>query len=86
MPKKTKINVIIHHGENREKEELFIGEAIANWYVGLVRRKLIESELTPDEKCSVLDMLIEDIKKKEINGAVSFAETAPCQLNSLSQT
>lgn len=79
MPKKKNINIVIHHGENKEKEEQFIGESIASWYVGLIRRNLVESELTPDEKCSILDRLMEDIKKKERNGVVAFATPTPCQ-------
>lgn len=71
MPKK-KINVIIHHEEDINKENLLISKAISGWYTDLVKKTLDDSKLSNNEKEIFIDKLIKKLQDKENCGLISL--------------
>lgn len=66
MQKKKPIQVIFHQEGTEETKQHFLEETIADWYAGLLRRTLEESDYTTEEKCEMLDRLIQEMEKEPL--------------------
>jgi hypothetical protein len=68
MPKNHVQNIIVHDSANINFNAL--SHKINAFYLEIIERRLNHSNLTAEEKISVINMILDNLKSREINGII----------------
>ena len=68
MKKNCVQNVIIHVSDNMDFHEL--SDKINEFHFEVIERRLNSSNLTTDEKVTVIDKILESLKSRELDGII----------------